>query len=197
MINVSAERVVAVALRPEEAHATFRAVLDALSRPGWITRLPTAPLGVVPAPIVPVLALADLGTGVCVLDEDGGWTDAVGLATNAPAVALGEARLVAATRPVRAEELLAVHRGSAGAPEDGALVCLPVRDVDGGPTVWRLSGPGVDGERRIAPVGLPEGIFDARAEAVSGFPAGVDLLLVTPDGRILGVPRSTTVVKEG
>ncbi|NEW70881.1 phosphonate C-P lyase system protein PhnH [Streptomyces rhizosphaericus] len=191
----TAELVAAAKLRPAQAQGVFRAVLDALARPGTVTRFPPDVIGVVPSALLPVLALADLGTGVHVLEEDGSrrWSDVVRVATNAPAVPLEKARLAAAVRPVAAEEIPRLARGTADAPEDGAVLCLPVTALEGGPSAWRLSGPGVPGERDIAPQGVPEGFVVARAEAVGGFPAGVDLLLATPDGRVMGLPRSTTV----
>ncbi|MFD8279072.1 phosphonate C-P lyase system protein PhnH [Streptomyces solisilvae] len=191
----TAELVTAAKLRPAQAQGVFRAVLDALARPGTVARFPSDVPGAVPPALLPVLALADLGTGVRVLEEDGSrcWSDVVSVATDAPAVALEKARLAAAVRPVAAEEILRLHRGTADAPEDGAVLCLPVTALEGGPSVWRLSGPGVPGERDVAPQGAPDGFVAARAEAVAGIPAGADLLLATPDGRVMGLPRSTTI----
>ncbi|WP_405594141.1 phosphonate C-P lyase system protein PhnH [Streptomyces sp. NBC_01092] len=191
----TAELVSAAKLRPAQAQGVFRAVLDALARPGTVTRFPADVAAEVPPALLPVLALADLGTGICVLEEDGArrWSDVVSVATNAPAVPLEKARLVAAVRTVTPEEILRLTRGAADAPEDGAVLCLPVTALEGASRVWRLSGPGVPGERDVAPQGLPDGFFEARAEAVGGFPAGVDLLLAAPDGRLMGLPRSTTV----
>ncbi|MFE5813330.1 phosphonate C-P lyase system protein PhnH [Streptomyces sp. NPDC056479] len=191
----TAELVSAAKLPPAQAQGVFRAVLDALARPGTVTRVPAAVAAEVPSALLPVLALADLGTGIRVLEEDGAglWSDVVSVATNAPVVPLEQARLVAAVRPVAPEEILRLARGAADTPEDGAVLCLPVSALEGGPRTWRLSGPGVPGEREVAPDGLPDGFVEARAEAVGGFPAGVDLMLAAPDGSLMGLPRSTTV----
>lgn len=180
------DRIAAATLRPAESQRVFRAVLAALSRPGRIVPLPTD--SPVPAALLPLLALADLGTGIAVLDEGEDWADVVGVVTSAPVVPLQDARFVAATRPLTADELRAVRRGSPLAPEDGALVCVPVSELDGAD--WVLSGPGVDGTARLA--GVP-GLRAARADAVAGYPAGIDLLLITPDGRLAGIPRSTRI----
>ncbi|MFJ7072104.1 phosphonate C-P lyase system protein PhnH [Streptomyces sp. NPDC098781] len=191
----TAELVSAAKLRPDQAQGVFRAVLDALARPGTVTRFPASVAAEVPPALLPVLALADLGSGIHVLEEDGvrRWSDVVGLATNAPVVPLELARLVAAVRAVEPGEILRLARGGAQAPEDGAVLCLPVTALEGGPHTWRLSGPGVPGERDVAPAGLPDGFVEARAEAVGGFPAGVDLVLAAPDGSLMGLPRSTSV----
>lgn len=179
-----------VALPPDEAQRTFRAVLDALARPGTRRALP--PVGDVPAALLPVLALADLDTPVSVLGHEG-WGDALTTATSAPVGPLGAARLVAALRPLAAGEFAALRTGSAAAPEDAALVALAVPGLDGGRRL-RLSGPGIPGSRTVAPRGLPPDLITARA--ATAFPAGPDLLLVAPDGAVIGLPRSTHVEEE-
>ncbi|MBO0878515.1 MAG: phosphonate C-P lyase system protein PhnH [Pseudonocardia sp.] len=187
----------AVASRPADSGRAFRAVLDALARPGRVCRLPVNADPGVPAVLWPTLALADLGTGVCLLDPDRRWAEVVRAATSAPAVALERARLVASLRPITEAEVRRLHRGSAEAPERGALVSVSVAGVDGGSRCWRLTGPGVPGTREVAPAGVPDGLVAARADAVARFPAGIDVLLVGPDGRMLGLPRSTRVDEEG
>jgi alpha-D-ribose 1-methylphosphonate 5-triphosphate synthase subunit PhnH len=186
----------AVTSRPADSQRAFRAVLDALARPGQVYRLPVDADPGVPAVLWPTLALADLGTGVCLLDPDRRWAEAVRATTSAPDVPLEQARLAASLRPITGAEVRRLPRGSADAPERGALLAVSVAGVDGGSRRWRLAGPGVPGTREIAPAGVPEGLFEARAEAVAGFPAGIDVLLVAPDGRVLGLPRSTRIEEE-
>lgn len=182
-----------ITLHPADSQLTFRAVLEALSRPGETFQLPAHE---VPPAVLPTLALADLGTGVCVLEDGTDWADTVFSATSAPSYTLDKARLVTALRPVTGEEVASLHRGTAPAPEDGALATLAVSDVDGGPAKWWLSGPGIPGETVLSPSGLPEDFLAARAALVAGFPAGVDFLLVCPDGQITGLPRTTKIEKE-
>lgn len=183
------------ALHPVDSQQVFRAVLAALAEPGSPVDLPET--GAVPPALLPVLALADLSTGVCVLeDPEQRWSEAVATATSAPLWPAEMARLVAALRPVTTDEVRSLCRGSAHTPEDGATVTIGVRDVAGGPRRWRLSGPGIDGHAVLAPVGLPDGFLAARADAVGGYPAGIDVLLVTDDGRIVGMPRTTTITEE-
>lgn len=177
-------------LDADTAQRAFRSVLDALARPGLRATLP--PAGDLPAALLPVLALADLDTPVCVLGDtpDAGWARALATSTSAPVVGLAAARLVAALRPLAAGELATVRAGSSAAPEEAALVVLAVPALDGGP-VLTLSGPGVPGARTVAPLGCPPDLVAARAATT--FPAGPDLLLVTPDGAVLGIPRSTRI----
>ncbi|MGH3963353.1 MAG: phosphonate C-P lyase system protein PhnH, partial [Pseudonocardiaceae bacterium] len=139
----------------------------------------------------------DLGTPVCLLDHgDGRWADVLATVTSAPVVGLTAARLVAALRALRPDEFVALSRGGAAAPEDGALVTVSVPDVDAGGRPLLLSGPGIDGQVRVAPSGLSPALIAARADAVAGFPAGVDVLLVDRDGRLLGLPRSTRIAED-
>lgn len=185
------------ALRPADSQQIFRAVLEALARPGIPMALPSQPLDVLVPVITPVFALADLSTGVCVLENAGDrWADALATATSAPTWPAEMAKLVAAIRPVSEDEIRGFARGSAHAPEEAALVALSVRDVGGGPRRWTLSGPGVRGTATIAPRGLPAGFVAARAHAVAAYPAGIDILLVTDDGRVVGLPRTTTITEE-
>ena len=209
------------ALTPTGAQAVFRATLDVLARPGTIKRLPSAadePLAEhVPAALLPLLALADLSTPACVVDSDAdgrtAWDEIVRVATNAPRAAPGDARLVTALRPLTAEELAGLRTGTAAAPEDGALACLAVTRIatatadgtdstDGvasagdGALLLRLSGPGVPGTRTVSITGLPAGFAAVRRRLVLGFPAGADLLLIAPDGAMVGLPRTTEVSEE-
>ncbi|HWN36031.1 MAG TPA: phosphonate C-P lyase system protein PhnH [Pseudonocardia sp.] len=204
----------AAALSPAVSRRVFRAVLDALARPGEPARLPVpaaepprsgSPSDAMssatqpPAVLVPILALADLGTGIHVLDRleaPTSWADALATATSAPVVPLERARLVGALRPVTPAEVGALCRGSALAPEEAALLAVPVADLAGGPVRWVLSGPGVPGRAAIAPSGVPAGFLAARAAAVHRYPTGIDVLLVAPDGRLLGLPRGTRVEEE-
>ncbi len=185
-------------LTPDEARRVFRAVLAAFARPGTAQQLPVVPaaavsLAALPPALLPVLALATLDTRVALLgdESDGRWRELVRIATSAPAAEPASARLVAALRPPTLGELSALPRGTAAAPEDGALISVAVDSVDGGELPVRLSGPGVDGATAIAPRGWVVPLRPARA--VAGFPAGVDVLLVATDGRVVGLPRSTRV----
>ncbi|MCV7032283.1 phosphonate C-P lyase system protein PhnH [Mycobacterium sherrisii] len=180
-----------------QSQQVFRAMLEALARPGIPMPLPREPLSMLAPAVVPVVALADLSTGVCVLEREGErWAEAVGTATSAPTWPAEMARLVCAVRPIDVAELRGFARGSAYAPEDGALVALGVPDVQGGPRRWTLSGPGIRDAARLAPRGLPDGFVAARADAVAAYPAGIDILLVTDDGRVVGLPRTTTITEE-
>lgn len=178
-----------------DSQRVFRAVLAAMSRPGEIGRIWVPGYEFVPTALVPVLALADLATPVHVLADDPQWSTLVSTTTGAPVVPAPDARLVAALDPPQPGWLRTLNRGSAAEPEQAAQLFLTVTDLAdrGG---LQLSGPGVPGARRLQVAGLPIGFWAVRGELVADFPAGVDLVLVTPDGRLVGIPRSTTVTEE-
>jgi alpha-D-ribose 1-methylphosphonate 5-triphosphate synthase subunit PhnH len=188
------------ALSPAESQLAFRAVLDALARPGLPAQLPVSQESAVPSVLLPLLALADLGTGVCLLGAEGfpepHWAGVLSTATSAPRVPLEQARLVGATGPISAQEIRRLRRGSPLAPEDGALLAVAVAGLAGGSSRWWLTGPGVPGRRGVSPLGVPDEFLAARADAVAGYPAGIDVLLVAPDGGLLGLPRTTTIDEE-
>ena len=58
----------------------------------------------------------------------------------------------------------------------------------------------VDPGGRVEPRGSDTTSFDdfvaARAESVVDYPAGIDVLLVTDDFRVVGLPRTTTITEE-
>jgi len=201
------------ALTPGGAQAVFRATLDALARPGTVKRLPSAadePLaGHVPAALLPLLALADLSTPACVVDDgvkadaapvageagpDGAagrtaWDEIVRVATNAPRAALGDARLVAALRPLTAAELASLRTGTAAAPEDGALACLAVAGIA---VVEGLDGQ-ADGRAGVH--GAPEGNRTVRDRAAEGGSRAAERLWLRLSGP--GVPGMRAVIVTG
>lgn len=186
-------------ISPAGSQFAFRAALDALARPGTVRHL-SGPDGVsaadgIPAALLPLLALADLTTPACVLADDGEWAEMVRVMTSAPMAKLADARLVSVLRPLRDGELDSLRTGTPAAPEDGALACLAVTEFGTGSSL-RLTGPGIPGSRELRVAGLPPGFADCRRRLVRGFPAGADLLLVTPEGGLAGLPRTTAISEE-
>jgi alpha-D-ribose 1-methylphosphonate 5-triphosphate synthase subunit PhnH len=84
--------------------------------------------------------------------------------------------------------------GTLESPERGATVVLAVTALGTGQRL-RLSGPGIDGDNALAVSGLHPGWIDARADWVTAFPLGVDLILC--DGaRFAALPRTTHIAME-
>jgi alpha-D-ribose 1-methylphosphonate 5-triphosphate synthase subunit PhnH len=184
-----------------DAQTTFRALLQALARPGRVqscgARLtPPAPLG--PAMTATALTCLDADTPL--------W---LAPAFAAPAVAdylrfhcsvpiaadPGEAAFALAS----ASDLPALERFSGGtdrAPERSATVVVEVPAlVPGAADGWSLSGPGIRATERLRVDGLPADFLQQWQANHDAFPPGVDLL-VTCGARLCGLPR-TTAVREG
>jgi alpha-D-ribose 1-methylphosphonate 5-triphosphate synthase subunit PhnH len=173
-----------------DAQACFRAVLDALARPGRIQRLagpaePPAPLGRAAAAVL--LTLADADTPI--------WTDA-GPAAEAwarfhagcPVVAApGAAAFVFATGTPPA--LAALEAGTDEEPQRAATLVIEVSALTEAPG-WRLSGPGIEHVHPLRVAGLPEDFVVQWAANHARFPCGIDLLLCCGD-RLAALPRST------
>lgn len=178
-----------------DAQATFRAVLEAMSRPGRIQRAgaglrPPAPM--MPAAAAVLLALADSGT---MLWQDAGEDAAAWLRFHcgAPfADAPGDAAFVLATGVPPA--VAALHPGTEEEPERGATLILQVASLGDG-AGWRLTGPGIEHEHRLAVAGLPSDFVAAWARSRARFPRGVDVILCAGE-RLAALPR-TVAIAEG
>jgi alpha-D-ribose 1-methylphosphonate 5-triphosphate synthase subunit PhnH len=178
-----------------DAQACFRAVLEAMSRPGRVLRAgsalrPPAPLA--PAAAAVLLALADADTPL--------WSDAgpdaaawLRFHCGAPLVtAAGEADFMLATGAPPA--LAAVRAGTEEQPQRGATLVVQVAALDTGHG-WRLTGPGIEHDHRLAVTGAPAGFVTAWAGNRARFPRGVDVVLCAGD-RLAALPR-TVAIQEG
>jgi alpha-D-ribose 1-methylphosphonate 5-triphosphate synthase subunit PhnH len=93
----------------------------------------------------------------------------------------------------------AIDRASVGTlvdPHRGATIVLEVRDL-GSPPVGSgnthslvLTGPGIETATTILVDG-PDGWVEARARKNAEFPLGIDFILVTAEGRMASLPRTT------
>lgn len=178
------------------AQETFRALLDAFSRPGRLIEFDApsgAPSGLPPAAAVVLLSLIDYETPVWLPDgmvgDVGRWlTFHTGAAvTPTPA----DARFAVLPGQHASPLLAEFPVGEDRYPDKSATVVVLADALDGGPRV-ALSGPGIKGTAEIAPRGLRLGFWDEVARNNARFPLGVDLVLVA--GRLaLALPRSTAV----
>ncbi len=188
-----------------DAAHSFRALMEAMARPGTIQR-PVAPQAVPPglpeSAAAALLTLVDYETPV--------WID--------PALAEG-ATTPTPLDPAAVAAYLAFHTGAttAASPEDAAFALtaadglaallprLPVGDPaypDRSATAIALSaglgrgrevtltGPGIDGSRRFAFAELDDRFRAAAADNAALFPLGVDMILAGPEG-VAALPRTT------
>lgn len=84
--------------------------------------------------------------------------------------------------------------GSLESPEFGATLVLEVRQLGAGMPLL-LTGPGIASETRLAVQGLHPAWIEQRAEWVSAYPLGTDIILC--DARsFAALPRTTQIVWE-
>jgi len=177
-----------------DAQACFRAVLEAMSRPGRVVAAgsalrPPPPLSCAAAAVL--LTLADADTPL--------WSDAGADAEawlrfhcGAPVVAApGDAAFVLASAAPPA--LAALDAGTEEQPQRGATLVLQVAALDAGHG-WRLTGPGIEHAHRLAVAGAPAGFLAAWAENRARFPRGVDVVLCAGD-RLAALPRSVAIAE--
>jgi len=177
-----------------DAQASFRAILEAMSRPGRIQHIaapinPPAPLCTAAA--AAMLTLADADTPVW-LDAGEPVTDWLRFHCGAPITQdIVTARFVLACGA--APSLAALDIGTDEDPQLGATLILQVAGLiaDEG---WHLTGPGIQHEHRLRVLGAPADFVSTWARNQALFPRGVDVLLCAGDS-IAALPRSVMIAE--
>lgn len=177
------------------AQASFRAILDAMSRPGSIQAaggglVPPAPL--MPATAAVLLTLVDADTSIAVASRFAPARDWIAFHCGAtmvddPAVA---GFVVAADCPA----LDRLANGSDDGPETGATLVLQVERLGEGQG-YRLSGPGLRVPVVLNVSGLPHDFAELWDANHGLFPRGVDIILCA-GGSLAALPRSVHITKE-
>ncbi len=178
-----------------DSQAAFRALLDAMSRPGEIRSLArpgfTAPDGLPLAAAVCLMTLADHDTPVW-LDGGASHPAAHWLAFHAGAPATADpakAAFAVIDGAASAPRLRDFPAGEDRYPDRSATLVVLCDSLDGGPAV-QLTGPGIEHTAVIAPQGLRPGFWDEVRANEARFPLGVDLILAA-GGDILSLPRTS------
>lgn len=182
-----------------QSQGAFRALLAALSEPGLACDLGNAivpPAGLEAATAVALLTLADYETPIwlpAALRDGpaGGWLrfHCGAALVDDPARAAFAVIDGAAAEP----KLAAFNAGDDQFPDRSTTVLVQCAGLDGGETVT-LDGPGIAGQRTVAPVGLRPGFWAEVEDNAAVYPLGVDLLLAH-GAQVLGLPRSTQIVE--
>jgi len=178
------------------AQAAFRAVMEAMARPGHVQRLaapPESPAPLAPAAAAALLALVDSETPV--------WTDApeearawIAFHTGAPLVeSPAAAEFLLATGPM--PPLAGLRQGSDEAPQEGATLIAQVAGLRPGGG-WRLAGPGIALHHHLFVTGLPADFVGQWRAMARGFPRGVDLVLAA-GAELAAFPRTLRIEEDG
>ena len=172
-------------------HAVFRALLQAMSRPGSVQPLPAAARQ---EPLLELLdAVCDPEVSFCLARADAALEERIVRRCGArPAPAESADFLVApaGTSHGRLEEL---RRGTPDYPDRGATVIYQVASFAPGGVAPLLSGPGIKETVRPSLCGLDPAELAALRRSNAEFPLGVDAVLVSAGGEVLCIPRSTSI----
>jgi alpha-D-ribose 1-methylphosphonate 5-triphosphate synthase subunit PhnH len=179
---------------------TFRAVMDALARPGTIISLAatvTAPSPLRPAAAAVALTLLDYETPVWldhVLSVTPEIADWIRFHTGAPIASDSRAATFAFVADcARAPDLEAFSLGTPEYPDRSTTLVLQVKGFSG--ESLTLAGPGIAGTQSLSAGPLPN---DFRQQLIANralFPRGVDVILAT-DSAIAALPRSVRVASD-
>ncbi|SIQ10776.1 MULTISPECIES: phosphonate C-P lyase system protein PhnH [Acidiphilium] len=170
-----------------ESQRCFRAILQAISRPGRIVGLdvtlePPAPLS--PAAAACLLTLTDAMTSVALPESAAPW---LVFHTGARLAPPAEADFtVSPGRP----RLAGLPRGTDEAPERGATLIADVQSLDTGRDV-RLSGPGIATPITVH-LPLDADFIHQWRDQHERAPCGVDVILCAGH-RLIGLPRSLMI----
>ena len=181
-----------------ESQRIFRALLDAMANPGRIITLPEISIKPPAAnryPLLLLMTLLDHEVSFCVMG--GAQTQVTEyLKTNTGSK---ESRL-------ENSDFILVYGGSShgliqGArvgtlkyPDESATVIYDIDSIgdDGEDILLELSGPGIADKRKVGASGIEKNeIGDVLA--MQDYPLGLDLIFSDKAGRIVCIPRSTTV----
>lgn len=139
------------------------------------------------------------------------WTAEIARLTGALHLTLDRARLVLSLGEPDAAALAALNRGTPATPHRAALLVQRVADLRAPQqdrrvagergagdltSVLRLSGPGIADSTVLEVTGPGEEFYAVRSRLVAGFPQGIDLLFVTDQGSVAGLPRTTAIRRE-
>ncbi len=180
-----------------DAQRCFRAVLDAISRPGLVgtageALTPPAPLA--PATAAVLLTLVDPETKLFLDPEAEPAADWIAFHCGAPRVTAPRAADFALGLSVP-PALGDLDPGTHESPETSATLILQV-DALGTGTSLRLTGPGIDGSTTLRVAGLPSGFIVAWGTNHAGFPCGIDVILCAGT-RLAALPRSLRIEEAG
>lgn len=174
-----------------DSQACFRAVLDAMARPGRVLQVAAAmdpPPTLDAATAAVLLTLADADTPLWLDDAADAARDWIAFHCGAPSAAAQSATLALALGPVRLDVFPA---GTDDAPELGATIILQVAALGHGAR-FELSGPGLAVPATLAVDGLPDGFATEWAANCALFPRGVDVILCAGD-QVAALPRTVQV----
>ena len=202
----------------------FRAVLDAMARPGEVTEIEpvaqgdpedAAAAGLTRAALVVGDVVLDAATSVAVAGAEGAAAASVmARRTHAQPRALADTAFCFVPEDVRGDEAVAaisaLNPGTLLDPQLGATAIVECRTLMGldragvrtgavagadAATTWELTGPGIK-DRSFITLDRTD-VMEARAARGDEFPCGIDCIFVDSAGHVVALPRTTRARREG
>jgi alpha-D-ribose 1-methylphosphonate 5-triphosphate synthase subunit PhnH len=181
----------------QQTQRCFRSMLDAVSRPGSITTLPSPsehPAGWTTGLTAAALTLFDNDTKI--------WLDASAKSDDAVAYLRFHCGCVIVDEPEQANfgvicsptdglNLNQFAIGDAQYPDRSATLFLLVEQLTGGAEL-QCNGPGLKVPTGISPIGLPPDFASQWIDNHALYPNGIDIFLICGD-QALGLPRSISI----
>ncbi|MDX8437087.1 phosphonate C-P lyase system protein PhnH [Mesorhizobium abyssinicae] len=180
------------------AQTVFRAVMDAMARPGSVQPLPglarpPAPLSATSGAVA--LALCDNDTPLWLdpaLQAEAPVRSWLGFHTGAPlANTPADAHFAIIARPAEMMALDGFSQGTQEYPDRSTTLILIVSDLASGVPLL-LEGPGIEKMAMLAPAEMPRHFIEQWKQNSQRFPRGVDIILAAPDG-VTCLPRTTRI----
>jgi alpha-D-ribose 1-methylphosphonate 5-triphosphate synthase subunit PhnH len=180
------------------AQTVFRAIMDAMARPGTVQNLP--PLARPPAPLsatagAVALSLCDNDTPLWLdppLRAEAAVIAWLGFHTGAPlANTPADAHFALIANPKEMAALDGFAQGTQEYPDRSTTLILLVDDLASGPSLL-LEGPGLEKTSMIAPPGMPRHFVEQWKQNNQRFPRGVDIILAA-QGHLSCLPRTTRI----
>lgn len=138
------------------------------------------------------ITLLDTETSFCYVGGDAERTSkAITNLTFARPTGLSEAQWVYCEGDP-ADVIPTTRRGTLEQPHLGAMIFVLCPSFERGPT-YRLSGPGIEVPRQTLTIDLSPEWLNARNQHNSEYPLGIDLVLVSPAGQLVALPRTTQI----
>jgi len=184
------------------AQTVFRAVMDAMARPGSVQRLPAfarppAPLSATSGAIA--LALCDNDTPLWLdpaLQASAAIRSWLGFHSGAPlANTPADAHFAFVATPAEMMSLDGFSQGTQDYPDRSTTLILQVSDLTSG-TPLLLEGPGIETSATIAPASMPRHFVEQWKQNNQRFPRGIDIILAGPDSMAC-LPRTTRIKTMG
>jgi alpha-D-ribose 1-methylphosphonate 5-triphosphate synthase subunit PhnH len=182
----------------DQEQRAFRALLDAMARPGTVHALPAARAadGAWGSALVVLQCLLDHEVTFAVEADDRSVHEQILRRTGARSAAVAAADYVLADAAHALDVIELASEGYFEEPERSATVVVRVEAIGTGALRAVLSGPGIETVQPLAIAGLDAAALRALIDRNAVYPTGIDAIIVDPQGRVACLPRSTRIELE-